>query len=128
MYEFILHVLIGSNAVTAAQLGNIVTSSMVSVPASWLPVTPKPKVAAAHRLCHTQCFQDSGLVDVSDIFYFFLVGGRGGGTDTLGEGGGGRFFIENPGGGGLRRAGEAGGGARGWRVPGVCREFGGGGG
>ena len=55
------------------------------------------------------------LVDVSDIFYFFLLGE--GESEALGGGGGHRFFIENPRTGGaegpggcLRRVGILGGG------------------
>ena len=46
------------------------------------------------------------LVDISDIFYSFLVGeGEGG---VRGAGGGGRFFIENPRRGGFPERGGAG--------------------
>ena len=53
------------------------------------------------------------LVDVSDIFYFFLLGGGEGEFGATWRGGG-RFFIENPKGGGT---GLSGGGGRG---PGGC--------
>ena len=36
------------------------------------------------------------LVDVSDIFLFFLLGGRGRESPRLREGGGGGFFVESP--------------------------------
>ena len=47
------------------------------------------------------------LVDVSDIFYFFLLGGGEGGVRGAGEVGGSFFFFfcENPGRGGAGRQG-----------------------
>ena len=54
------------------------------------------------------------LVDVSDIFYFFLLGGGEGGVRGEREGGG-RFFIENPG--GVSQEGGRGGGAPGGCLP-----------
>ena len=63
-----------------------------------------------------------GLVDVSDIFFFFSARGRGKGSPRHREGG--TIFIENPRKGGVSRAG-GGRGARGWE--GVCGEFGKGG-
>ena len=49
------------------------------------------------------------LADVSDIFYFFLLGEGEGRVRGRREGGGCRFFIENPrGGGGSRRGRGAG--------------------
>ena len=62
------------------------------------------------------------LVDVSDIFYFFLLGGGERGVRGAGRGWG-RFLIENPRK-GVSRAG-GGGGASGRE--GVCGEWGGGG-
>ena len=35
-------------------------------------------------------------MDVSDIFYFFLLGGGEGGVEALGKEGGGDFLRENP--------------------------------
>ena len=55
------------------------------------------------------------LVDVSDIFYFFLLGEGEGGVRGARKGGG-RFFIENPTRGGLSRRGRG--------REGVCGEFG----
>ena len=63
-------------------------------------------------------------MDVSDIFYFFLIRGGEGGVQGHREGRGGRFFIENPRRGGLVGEGGRGGEGR----EGVCREFGEGGG
>ena len=63
-------------------------------------------------------------MDVSDIFYFFFVRGRGRGSSRHKEGAGGRVFIENPRrGGGSRSRGGRGRGA--WRVS--VRNLGGGG-
>ena len=58
------------------------------------------------------------LVDVSDLFCFFLFwgGGKGGGVRGGGRGGGGRLLIKIEGGGG----GVQGGGAGGGRAPGEC--------
>ena len=63
------------------------------------------------------------LVDVSNIFYFFLLGGGEGGVRGAGRGGGGDFLLKIPGG-GVSRAG-GGRGARGRES--VCGELGGGG-
>ena len=63
------------------------------------------------------------LVDVSDIFYFFLLGGGEGGVRGAGKGRG-RIFIENP-----RRGGLPGGwGPRGEGPGGCLRGIWGGGG
>ena len=59
-------------------------------------------------------------VDVSDIFIFFLLGGRGRGSSRPWEGGGGRFVTENP----RRGGGLLGGGGEGGRGrEGLCEEF-----
>ena len=55
------------------------------------------------------------LVDVSEIFYFFLLG-RGKGSPRGREDEGGRFFMENPRRGGVSPAGGGGGG----EGPGGC--------
>ena len=58
-------------------------------------------------------------MDVSEIFYFFLLGEGQGEFEALGGGGGGdRFLIENP----RRGGGFPGGGPRGRE--GVCGELG----
>ena len=64
------------------------------------------------------------MVDVSDIFAFFLLGGGERGVRGA-RGGGVRFLLKIPGEGGFSW-GVGVGWARGWE--GVCREFGGGGG
>ena len=68
-----------------------------------------------------------GLVDVSDIFNFFLLGGGSGESTATATGGGGGIFIGNPKGGGFSQ--ERGGGVEGPR--GAARvsagNFGGGG-
>ena len=64
-----------------------------------------------------------GLVDVSNIFYFFPAGGRGRGESEAPGWGGGRFLLKIPGEGGFSH--ERGGGGE---VPGGClREIFGGG-
>ena len=62
------------------------------------------------------------LVDVSNIFYFFLLGGGEGEYEAPGGGGGVRLFFENP-----RRGGLTGGWGPGGEGPGEClRGIGGG--
>ena len=61
-------------------------------------------------------------MDVSDIFYFFLLGEGKGGSEAPGGGGGDGTSLKIPGGGGVR---EGAGGRQAWE--GVCGELGGGG-
>ena len=57
----------------------------------------------------------SNLMDVLNIFYFFLLGGGEGGVRGAGRGWG-DFFGKSQGGGGVSRVGEGGGG----EGPGGC--------
>ena len=63
----------------------------------------------------------SALVDVPNIFYFFLLPGEGKGEYEVPGRVGGRFSIENPRRGGGGSPTRRGGGARGRE--GVCGEF-----